>query len=84
MENRKSKWDLLSDERKKECLEEIITFFQSTRNEAVGVIAAQELFDFFMEAVAENIYNKAIDDAKKAVKMNLENLEVDLDLLFNK
>ncbi len=84
MENRKSKWDLLSDDRKKECIAEIVAFFQNNRNETIGVIAAQEVFDFFMEEVAEDIYNKAIDDAKTAVKLNFENLEVDLDLLFNK
>lgn len=84
MENRKSKWDLLSDDRKKECIAEIVAFFQNNRNETIGVIAAQEVFDFFMEEVAEDIYNKAIDDAKKAVKLNFENLEVDLNLLFNK
>jgi uncharacterized protein (DUF2164 family) len=84
MSERKPKWDLLSEERKRECINKIISFFENQRNETIGVVAAQEVLDFFIEAIAEDVYNKAIDDAKKLVTERFENIEVDLDLLFNK
>ena len=54
------------------------------RHSIIGMVAAGEVLDFFLQALAEDVYNKAISDTKGVVKKNFENLDVDLDLLFSK
>jgi len=48
------------------------------------MLAADDMLEFFMKILSEDIYNRAVDDAKNVVKQNFENLEVDLYLLLNK
>ncbi len=74
--------DLLSKERRQTLIKEIITYFKVEREEEIGVIAAEEVLDFFVEGLGKDLYNKGITDAKASVKNCMENMEVDLDLLF--
>ena len=48
------------------------------------MLAAEEILDFFQEALSKDIYNRAIEDAKMTIRQNAENLEIDIDLLKNK
>jgi uncharacterized protein (DUF2164 family) len=75
---------MLSDERRRKCIKDIIAFFQDERDTEIGVIAAEEVLDFFLETLAEDIYNKGVEDAKNVFKQKLEDLEIDLDMLLNK
>lgn len=83
MKNIKSNWAIPED-RKAKIIREIVDYFNAKRDEEIGVLAAEEILDFFLEAVGKDIYNKAVEDAKATVKKGLENLEIDLDVLFNK
>jgi len=78
------KWDILTDGRKEQLIGETITFFKTKRNEQIGIVAAGEVLDFFLQALVEDVYGKAVGDTKGVVKKNFENLDVDLDLLFSK
>jgi uncharacterized protein (DUF2164 family) len=80
----KRKWDLLSKERHAILIKQVITYFKTKRDQEIGVIAAEDILDFFLEALSEEIYNKAINDSKTTIKQTFENLEIDLDLLLNK
>lgn len=80
----KRKWDLLSKDRRSDLIKEVITYFKTKRDQEIGVIAAEDILDFFLEALSEDIYNKAINDSKTTIKQTFENLEIDLDLLLNK
>ena len=80
----KSKGDIFSKERHAAIIKEVITYFETKRDEKIGVIAAEEILDFFLETLTPDIYNKVIDDAKNTVRQNYENMEIDLDLLLNK
>lgn len=84
MSNTKRKWDPLSKERRSGMIREITTYFEKERGEEIGMLAAEDILDFFLEALTKDIYNKAIEDAKITVKQNAENLEIDLDVLMNK
>ncbi len=84
MKEIKRKWDLLPKEKRKKCIEEIITFFKQKRNEELGIIAAEDILDFFLENIGANIYDKGVEDSKELLKKQFENLEIDLDLLLNK
>jgi len=80
----KRKWDLLSKERRETLIKEVIDYFKTEKDQELGVIAAEDILDFFLEALGKDIYNKAIDDSKVVIKQSFESLEIDLDLLSNK
>lgn len=80
--NKKS-WDILPEEKRKASLEKIISFFEKTRDEEIGVIAAEEILHFFLQTFGEDIYNKGVCDSKNILCEKFEDLKVDLDLLIN-
>ncbi len=80
----KRKWDLLPKEKRKICIDEIITFFKQKRDEEIGMIAAEDVLDFFLQNIGTDIYNKGVEDSKNLLKRQFEDLEVDLDLLLHK
>jgi uncharacterized protein (DUF2164 family) len=80
----KRQWDLLSKEKRRACLEEIITFFKQNRGEEIGVIAAEDVLDFFLQNVGADIYNKSIEDSKQLLKKQFDDLEFNLELLIKK
>ncbi len=80
----KRKWDLLPEGRRRACAEEIITFFEKERDEEIGVIAAEEILDFFLQNVGNHIYNKGIEDSRGTFNKKFIDAEIDLDLLIKK
>ncbi len=84
MVNIQRKWDVLAKEKRESLIKEIITYFKLEQNQEIGILAAEDILDFFLQAFGEEIYNKAIDDSKKTVREGFENLEVDLDLLLHR
>jgi len=75
--------DLLTKERRAGLIREIITYFQTEQDQEIGMIAAEDILDFFLQNLGKDIYNKGIEDAKTAIKQGFENLEIDLDVLKN-
>jgi len=75
----KQKWDRLTDEQRKTAKDDLIYFFESERNEKIGVIAADQLLDFFLEHVGSKLYNKGLTDARKVIDQRVEELKFDLD-----
>lgn len=71
-----------SAEDRKRIMEEIRFFFQEERDEEIGFLAAEKLFDFFVDVLGEEIYNKALDDAKIWFSHNMDNLESDFYSLY--
>jgi len=61
---RKADIELNSDE-KKQLLQDIIYFFETERDEKLGIIGSEKILDFFLESLGPVIYNKALDDAKR-------------------
>jgi uncharacterized protein (DUF2164 family) len=72
----------LAPEEKKLLVREVQTFFDQEREEAIGVIAAENILDFFLNNLGTLIYNKALDDARVWFSKKMENLETDYDLLY--
>lgn len=79
----KRKWDLLTKEKRRICIDEIITFFKQKRDEEIGIIAAEDVLDFFLQNIGTDIYNKGVEDSKNLLKRQFEDLEVDLNLLLH-
>lgn len=83
MTNVKRYWERLSDEEKRLAKDELILFFERERDEKIGVIAAEEILNYFLQTVGNRLYNKGVMDAKKALKSRREDLDFDLDDLIN-
>lgn len=78
----KRSWERLSDEEKNSAKEELILFFENERDEKIGVIAAEEIVNFFLRTVGSKLYNKGLADAKKALNDRMLELNYDLDDLI--
>lgn len=79
MSRTKRTWEKLTDEEKSSAKEELILFFENERDEKIGVIAAEKIINFFLQSVGGKLYNKGVNDAKKAMENRLEELKFDLD-----
>ena len=80
----KKQWDILSEEERRNHINKIITFFSEERSEEIGVIAAEEVLDFFLENFTKPIYNKGIEEVNEMFKEKMTDLEVDLDAMKQK
>jgi len=79
----KRKWERLTDDEKKSAKDDLIFFFKEQRDEEIGIIAAEEIIDFFLQNVGSKLYNKGVIDAKIAIKNRFEELEIDTDELMD-
>lgn len=77
-------WDLLSPEQRKTTIQNIINFYQTERNESIGIIAAEELLDMFLEQAAPHIYNRGVEDAKNLLKTSMDTAILDLEASLKK
>ena len=80
----KREWDVLTADRRAALIREVIVYFKTSHDQEVGMLAAEDILDFFLQAIGSDLYRKAIDDSKSVLKQNLENLDIDLDLLIHK
>lgn len=80
----KRKWDLLTKPERKRVSEEIIRFFKEERDEEIGMIAAEEVLDFFLKSSALFIYSKGIEDSKILLQKRFEDISIDLDVMQEK
>lgn len=81
MEKVKRSWDVISNEKRKAAIEDIIIFFKKERDENIGVIGAEQILDLFLQDVGLELYNKGIEDSKQLLKNRFEDLELDMDVL---
>lgn len=81
MTNIKRNWNLLSEEQRRASIKEIIDFFKTERDEEIGMIAAENILDHFLQTVGIQLYNKGIEDSVGFFKNGIENLELDIDSL---
>jgi len=84
MKQIKRSWDVLTDEKRKRTITEIIDFFKTEREEDIGVIAAGEILDFMLQTLTPEIYNKGIEDSLKFTKDRFEGFEIDMNALLKK
>lgn len=72
----------LTEEQKKQLMEEIHDFFHSEYGEEMGIIKQSSVLDLFLEQLAPIVYNKALDDAMLWYKRQQDNLETDFYSLY--
>lgn len=64
----------LSEEAKKQAVDDIKEFFIERRDEEIGQLAAELLLDFMIEKIGAVIYNQAIQDAQAFMNGKVEDL----------
>ena len=79
----KRKWDRLTDEERESVKQDLILFFERERDEQIGVIAAEEILNFFLQSVGSKLYNRGVADAHKVVEHRLDELKYELDDLID-
>lgn len=84
MDKIKRSWDVISEEKRTTFSKEFIQFFKEQRDEEIGIIAAENLLDFFLQHLGMQIYNAGVEDAKAFFKKRFEDIEMDMDLLLKK
>lgn len=72
----------LTDQEKKQLMEEIKFFFFEERGEEIGIIASENVLEFFLNNMGKYIYNKALDDAKIWYEKRMNNLESDYYAMY--
>ncbi len=70
-----------SDEIRLKYINEIVDFFETERGEKIGVVAAGELLDFFLQVFGEEVYKKAVKDCRKLFEERFEDIKTELDIL---
>ena len=80
----KKDWDVLSKDERQKITNEIITFFADERNEKIGVVAANQILDFFLRTTGGFIYNKALDDTKTFFEKKLVDSIFEIDVFLRK
>ena len=81
MQIKNNKINFRDDAEKQKYLKEIIAYFQDQRGEEIGVIAAEDILDFFLEEFGEEIYRKAVKDCQKILKEKTSDIDVELQIL---
>ncbi|MDH5533258.1 MAG: DUF2164 family protein [Candidatus Pacebacteria bacterium] len=75
---------LLTKEQRQAAIDEIIFFFANQRDEQIGIIAAQDILDMFLENISKAVYNRGVDDTKELIKERMLELETDVELTLKK
>lgn len=76
------KWDRLTPEERTQVKDALIVFFENERDTPIGVIAADEILNFFLQNAGGMLYNKGLQDAKKVMTQRLEEAQYDVDDLL--
>ena len=75
-------FSMLSEQKKRACLESIIALFRDEFEEEIGMITAEEVFDAIIEPTFSSVYNRGIQDAQQTLQERIADVQVDLDLLL--
>lgn len=78
----KRSWERLTNEERSSAKDAFIQFYERERDEKIGILAAEEILNFFLQSVGNTLYNKGVMDAKKVMENRQEELSYDLDDLL--
>lgn len=63
---------LLTKDERRQSIDDIIGYFYSERKETIGVIAAEDFLDFFLQNVGKFVYNTALENARTELRKGVE------------
>lgn len=65
----------ISDERRKRVVHELQGFYLKEFDEELSAFRADQLLDFFLGALAPQVYNQAVQDARGFMQRKLDELD---------
>ena len=65
-------------------MDEISAYFLTEQNETIGIVAAENIVDFFLQTSGNSIYNKALDDIRPILAQELENTLANIEVSLRK
>lgn len=72
----------LTKEQEEHIKDEIKAFYLDERGEEIGIIEQNQIVDLFMENLAPIIYNKALDDSRRWIQSQMDNLDSEYYTLY--
>ena len=65
----------LDDARRKHLVSRLQGFFQDELDEDLSTFRAEQLLDFFLATLGPQVYNQAVQDARKFMQKRLDDLD---------
>lgn len=65
----------ISDDRRKQLVLDLEGFFLAEFDETISPFRAEQLLDFFLQALGPHVYNQAVQDARAYMQGKLDDLE---------
>lgn len=66
---------LLTKEERQQSIDDLIGYFHSERKETIGIIAAEDLLDFFLQNAGKHVYNTALEHARTELQKGVEEID---------
>jgi uncharacterized protein (DUF2164 family) len=66
---------LLTKKEGDQAVADIIGYFHSARKETIGVIAAEDFLDFFIEKIGKTLYNAALEQARTELHKAIDDID---------
>ncbi|MBY0294032.1 DUF2164 family protein [Patescibacteria group bacterium] len=63
---------LLTKAERQESIDAIIGYFHSERKEVIGVVAAEDILDFFLQNVGKFVFNTGLENARVELRKAIE------------
>ncbi|MTT33117.1 DUF2164 family protein [Terrilactibacillus sp. BCM23-1] len=71
----------LRSEQKNAIIEKLQDYYYTEHEKELGIIGAENLYDFFMKNCAPLIYDLAIEDAQGVILQQFESVREDIEVL---
>ena len=65
----------LTDDRRQRLIAGLRAFYQADFDEELSVFRAEQLVDYFLNALGPDVYNQAVQDARAYMQARLDDLE---------
>lgn len=75
------KFDVSSEDTKRQCIDAIIARINETIDEEIGIITAEDILSIVSESIGPEIYNKALSDTQTLLKNKCTDLDIEIELL---
>jgi len=84
MKNKNPKLSLLSEHQRSAATREIINFFSTEMDDEIGLIAAEDILDMFLDRIGNSLYNKGVEDAIHYAKEQHQRIAFDMEMILKK
>jgi uncharacterized protein (DUF2164 family) len=66
---------LITKKEREQSINDIIGYFHSEKKETIGIIAAEDILDFFLQNIGKYVYNTGLERARAETQKLVEELD---------